>query len=320
MHLTTSHKPGKLAGIFLMKRRLAFSLGLSLVAPFATEASVISFHNANQGYSHYGGYNVLMYGQGAASDPGNNVWNGFGRYGGPGSTDFYGGGNPDSNSNNPSVPAGLPGQPYAWYTNGGPGTSASGTNLFSPTNSGASNTGNAYSDGTISPITLNMSYDSDNGANGGTTQGSPSWILSHAALVSGTDVGTFTLSNVPAGSYDLFLYGANFDGTRGAAFTVSSGTALDGISSTNNPNANPTGSALNSYVLGQDYVEFIGVTPSGGTITGTWSAVTNTNSGLGGEGDFNGLQLVSTTVPEPTSMALLGLPGLALLARRRRMA
>src|SRR5208282_2506317 len=90
-----------------------------VVAPGA-QAQVINFHDASQGYSHYGGYNVLYYGQGAASDPGNNVWNGFGQYGGPGSTDFYGSGNPDSGHG--SVPNGNPGQPYAWHS----GTSASG--------------------------------------------------------------------------------------------------------------------------------------------------------------------------------------------------
>jgi len=285
---------------------------VAIAAPMA-QAQVISFHDANQGYSHYGGYNVLYYGQGAAADPGNNVWNGFGQYNGPGVTAFYGPGNPDSAHG--SVPSGLPGQPYAWHN----GLSASGNTLFSPASPGATNTGNATSSGTISPVTLSLSYGFDNGANGGVTQGQPSWILSHAAVVNGANpLGTFGLQNVPAGTYDLFLYGANFDGTRGASFTVSSGTALGGITQTINPNAAPTGNALNAFVLGQTYVEFVGVTPDGsGNITGTWGAVSNPISGLSGEGDFNGLQLV--LVPEPGALALigLGLGGLCFLRRRK---
>jgi hypothetical protein len=293
---------------------------VAIAAPMA-QAQVISFHDANQGYSHYNGYNVLYYGQGAVSDPGNNVWNGFGQYGGPGSTDFYGPNNTDSGHG--AVPNGDPGQPYAWHN----GTSASGPNVFMPSNPGAANTGNANSDGTLSAVTISLTYGFDNGANGGITQGQPSWILSHAAVVnagspgvgtSSNPLGSFTLQNVPAGTYDLYLYGANFDGTRGASFSVSSGTALGGITSTINPNAAPTGSALNSFVLGQTYVEFVGVTPNGSaTISGTWGAVANPISGLSGEGDFNGLQLV--LVPEPSVAALIGLGfgGLCFLRRRK---
>ena len=299
----------------MRKRTVLGALGLGVGLPVAAHAQVINFHDASQGYSHYGGYNVLMYGQGAASDPGNNVWNGFGGYGGPGSTDFFGSGNPDSGHG--SVPNGDPGQPYAWHS----GTSASGPTLFSPSNSSAANTGNAYSNGTISPITISLSYNGgDNGADGGISQGQPSWVLSHAALTNSGALGTFTLSNVPAGIYSLYLYGANFDGTRGASFAISQGggTAVGGITSALNPNAAPTGSALNSFVLGQTYVEFTGVVPVGGTIGGTWGAVSNPSSGLGGEGDFNGLQLVFTgSVPEPSSIGL-GLGGLLWLVRRRR--
>lgn len=305
--------------------RLGVSLavaGMGVALPIAAHAKTINFHNASQGYNVYTappggggwGYNGLMYGQGAASDPGNNVWNGFGNYGGPGSTAFYGSNNPDSNHG--SVPAGNPGMPYAWTSSSG---TAEGSNLFSPRNAGAPNVGNAYSDGTISPISLTMNYaGGDNGAMGGVTQGQPSFVLSHAALVSGSAVGTFTLNHVPAGTYNLFLYGANFDGDRGAAFTVSSGTALNGITKTNNPNATPNG-ALNTFALGVDYVEFTGVTPdANGTISGTWAAVTNSISGQSGEGDFNGLQLQSAAVPEPASLGAAAVLAAWTLGKRRR--
>jgi hypothetical protein len=304
----------------LRKAALASVAGGALVATAApAPAQTVNFHNANQGYAYYGGYNRLMYGQGVLSDPGNNVWNGFGNFtggfAGPGNTGFYGPGNPDSAHG--STPSNLPGNPYAWWN----GHTTSGPNLFSPANPGAGNVGNATSAGTHSPVTLSLTYGGDNGSQNGVTQGTPSAILSVAALTpNATTPGTFTLSNVPAGTYDLVLYGANYDGTRGAAFTVSSGTPVGGFTSTTNPNATPNG-PLTSFVLGGDYVEFTGVTPDvNGNITGTWGAVSNPISGLSGEGDFNGLQLQLTSVPEPTSLAfcLLGGLGLARLGFRRR--
>jgi hypothetical protein len=287
-------------------------IGLFAMAPSAS-AQVVNFHAANHGYAYYGGYNILMYGQGAASDPGNNVWNGFGKYGGPGSTAFYGPGNPDSAHG--SVPSNLPGNPYAWHN----GTTASGPNLFSPANSGAANVGNANSDGTHSPVTLSLTYGFDNGATAGTSQGTPSQIFSTAAVVNGANpTGSFTLSNVPAGTYNLFLYGANYDGNRGAAFTVANGSPVGGFTATTNPGGGP----LNSYVLGGDYVEFVGVTPDvNGNITGTWGAVSNPITGFSGEGDFNGLQLQFAPVPEPSSLAfglVAGVGCLTGIVRRRR--
>jgi hypothetical protein len=310
----------------LRKAIMVSVVGGAFIATAApAPAQVINFQNANQGYAYYGGYNRLMYGQGVISDPGNNVWNGFGNftnpnYAGPGKTGFYGPGNPDSAHG--STPSGLPGNPYAWWT----GHTTSGANLFSPANPSATNVGNANSDGTHSPVTLSMSYNGDNGSQtaSGLPQGSPSAILSVAALTpNATTPGTFTLSNVTPGVYNLVLYGANFDGTRGAAFTLNAangGTPVGGFTSTINPNAAPNG-PLNTFVLGGDYVEFTGVVPDGsGNISGTWGAVTNPISGLGGEGDFNGLQLQFVSgVPEPSSLALLGgIGGITALIRRRR--
>ncbi len=299
-----------------MKRSLLIASGI-LLAGSGAFAQSIGFHDANHGYAFYGGYNVLYYGQGAYSDPGNNVWNGFGNYGGPGSTDFYGPGNPDSGHG--SVPNGNPGNPYAWHN----GTSASGANLFSPTSPGAGNVGNATSAGSLSPVTLSMTYGFDNGATGGMVQGSPSWILSHAAVVNGgspgagtaaNPMGVATLHNVAPGIYNLYLYGANYDNSRGASFTVSSGAFLNGISTTINDNL---GGPANTFILGDNYVEDIGVTPdANGNITIDWGAVTNPNSGLSGEGDFNGLELVM--VPEPGTLAICGLGVAGLFFGRRR--
>jgi hypothetical protein len=280
-----------------------------LAAPLAAKASVISFHDANQGYAYYGGYDSLMYGPGKAPDAaGNNAWNGFGNYQGPATIGvFYGGGNPTQEHS-------QQGNPYAWYS----GTTTSGPNVFAPSASPpTSGFGNSNSDGTISPITLKMSYDFDNGATGGAVQGTASFLFSHAALVTNGDVGTFELDNVPAGTYDLYLYGANYDGTRGAAFTVSSGTPLGGFTTTTNPNANGGSGPLTSYILGTDYVEFLNVTPASGVISGTWTGAFNPISLNNGEGDFNGLQLASA-VPEPASIGMVAIASLAALRRRRR--
>jgi hypothetical protein len=307
-------------------RILAF---IGIVAAPAARAQVINFHQAFN-YPQIPGYAVLYVGQGAYSDPGNNIWNGFGSPDGPSSEWFYGPNNHWNNAVAPSL-SNNPGNPYAAYGPGGT-TSTSGTTVWGqaggqidggglPTGSAS---GNANSAGTFSPITLSMHYGFNNGANGGTTQGSASWILGQAAVVNGGSPGVGTagnplglaaLHNVPAGIYSLFLYGANYNNDRGAAFTVSSGVALGGFTSTIN---SASGSPANAFVLGQTYVEFDNVSPDiNGNITINWGAVTNPNSGNSGEGDFNGLQLVAI-VPEPSTVALAGLGLVSLFALRRR--
>lgn len=160
--------------------------------------------------------------------------------------------------------------------------------------------------GIQTPITYDINYDGNNGGlyfSAGPYQGTPAFLLGQTALVSGSNVGTLTLHNVPAGSYDLYLYSANFDGTRGAQFTVGSVTAVNGMSAAANPNTSGGSGPLNTFVLGQDYVQFNGVIPdSNGDIAITWTQNPNDNSG-GGEGDLNGMSLVRTGAA-PTQMAI----------------
>jgi hypothetical protein len=272
----------------------------------AAQGQTINFHQAFN-YPQIPGYAVLYVGQGAYSDPGNNIWNGFGAPGGPSSTWFYGGGNAWS---------GNVGNPYAAYGTPGTMTTTAGTVLFGSagtTPPGTTPAGNATSAGALSPVTLSINYGFDNGANPGTVQGTPSWIFGQAACVNGNSpgagtaanpMGVATLQNVPAGIYSLYLYAANYDNNRGASFAVSSGTPVNGVTNAFNSGV---GSPANSFVLGQTYVQFSGVSPDpSGNITITWSAVSNPGTGFAGEGNFNGLQLVAAAQPPVLSITNSG--------------
>jgi hypothetical protein len=127
-------------------------------------------------------------------------------------------------------------------------------------------------------------------------------IFSEEAVVNGASpgagtsanpLGSIVLSNVPPGTYNLFLYGANSDATRGAAFVVDSGTPTNGIYQTINQYAAGGSGPDTNFNLGENYTVYNNVTPNAdSSIHITWGAVSNYNSGLTGEGDFNGLQLV----------------------------
>jgi hypothetical protein len=177
--------------------------------------------------------------------------------------------------------------------------------------------GNATSRGLLSPITLSANFQGDNGATAGATLGTPSWLLTSAAISPAT--ATFTFHDVPVGSYLLYCYGANYDNDRGTLFAVNSGVAHNGINATLNQ-ANGTHPGQ-SFIEGVNYVYFQGVTPDvNGNITVNASGnpldgVGNPN--LAGEADVNGFQLV-TVIPEPSTMAILGLGLAGLFAVRRR--
>ena len=133
-------------------------------------------------------------------------------------------------------------------------------------------------------------------------------------LLQGLPSGLCVLSNVPAGAYSLYLFGANPDGTRGASFVVSNtGVPRAGLAATINPNAVAGTGPLNSWVLGQSYVVFDHVVPDAtGRIAISWLPVSNAISGLSGEGDFNGLQLVpaslDSTVPATSPPSIVVQP------------
>jgi fibronectin-binding autotransporter adhesin len=135
------------------------------------------------------------------------------------------------------------------------------------------------------------------------TQGTPGGLEAPYAYASGGATATETLNNVPAGTYNLYLYGKNYPySDRGTTFAVSVGGTSVGTLST-------VCSTTSSFTQGNDYVEFTNVTVTAGeAITFTYTG----NTGVSGntEGDFNGLQLVNAA----SSSAAGPSPGPGVLA------
>ena len=290
-------------------------------------AQVVNFHDAYNGQfgtpGGYGTYAELFAGQGAYADPGNQVWNGFGMFKGYDGYQIFSG-LPDSGTYNGSIipfpqQFGDNGNPYAAFGNYGaaPWVSSTGGDVYSftyfsystytPHGYMASLFGNASSANQWTPVTLSVNgpsyYSYDAGLNDGPGQfyvpnGTAGFLLGESAR--SDNVESFTLGNVPDGTYGLYLYGASFNNNAGTFFSVSGGNAHNGIAATLN---NGVGSPASTFVEGANFVIFENVTPSGGNITIT--AEPNPLSGVGNnnvnEVDVNGFQLIFN--PPPTAVA-----------------
>jgi hypothetical protein len=288
-----------------MKRKILLSSAvLSALLASGAMAQVVNFHDANNGYPiDFGGlfYNELFAGQGAYADPGNDIWNGFGFYLGYQAQYFYSG-DPGSGATWPQQ-YGNPGNPYAAYFGESGWISSTGSSLFDFATGSTTTTGDATSSGQWTPITLSVGdYTFDFGLASGIPNGSPAFLLCTPAINnSANPQEVFILQNVPAGTYGLYLYGANSDNNRGTLFSVSSGTAHNSIAATLN---GQNGAPAPSFVEGQNFVIFENVTPdTDGNITITASpnpldGVGNSN--LTNETDVDGFQLIFK--PPPTAV------------------
>ena len=107
------------------------------------------------------------------------------------------------------------------------------------------------------------------------------------ALSSSTQTATLT-GLTPNGHYQLYLYGQNGSyNSRGATFSITTGSGSPAVGS----NASTANAANgNAFVENKNYVVFTAIATSTGTLGISW---TQPPAG-GGEGDFNGLQLVPT--------------------------
>ncbi len=290
-----------------MKRKLL--LGATVASALLTSsalAQVVNFHDANNGDPiDLGGsiYNELFAGQGAYSDPGNNIWNGFGQYFAYGAFTFYSGG-PGSGPPWPQQ-YGNPGNPYAAFYYFG-WLNSFGSSLYNYDTGNTNVSGNADSGGQWTPITLSVggySFD-DIGSDfePELQNGTPAFLLGCATASNGLSPGAvFTLQNVPAGTYGLYLYGANPENSAGTLFSVSSGNPHNGIAATLNGR---NGSPAPTFVEGQNFVIFENVTPDvSNNIVITASP--NPRAGVGnsnasGETEVNGFQLIFN--PPPTAV------------------
>jgi hypothetical protein len=265
----------------------ASAVACILLAASAAQAQVINFDSP-------GAFGANYSGQGAYSDPGNNFWN--------------------------AVPASGGTTPLGFDSSGGFATAIANVLL-------------TFSGG------VNEGYN-----NGGDSGDSVGGLMAPWVLVGGGNTITATLSDVPVGSYDLYLYGMNYpDQDRGVSFTVNGVTqstlGINALVSNHTTTMNAfvrgggfdnagVGGSLGVNAAPANYVVFSLTPDVNGDIIFTFTAnpfsrpgglsPNQDYSGINGEGDFNGLQLV--TIPEPSTYAMLtvgfSLLGFNVLKRR----
>jgi hypothetical protein len=176
-----------------------------------------------------------------------------------------------------------------------PGTLATGalTEADGATNSGVtfsvSNYTNTYSNAGVPGFAPNLFYD-----------------FAYTTSQSAGNPANFSINNVPAGIYNLYLYSLNGNGGNSGTFGNDARTdfVVNGVTQTvQNPTSNSADPSYHGFVLGGNYTLYSGLTvaTAGGSITGSFYDAAASAASL------NGFQLVA--VPEPPSMFLLACAG-----------
>ena len=133
--------------------------------------------------------------------------------------------------------------------------------------------------------------------------GKPDANLMQGYLYSSTSSITATLTGLSAGqgySLDLYTQGDNNSSGRSSTATVNGATGTS------------TQTNASTFIRNNNYLVFSGAADSVGKV----SIAVVTKSG---EANFNGFQFVTTTIPEPSTLALLGVGLVSLCLFKRRL-
>lgn len=200
-----------------------------------------------------------------------------------------------------------------WNTIGTDGQALSGTNISSLTNDS----------GTASGVSIAQSANQGGFYNQGSLNTGFSGTIGNAVMENFADSPgnyTYTLNNVNAGVgslYDVYVYTSRvFSNTGVTQFDVNGQTLFLSNESTvgdYSESGFATQALAEANLSAGNYVKFSNVSLD--TLTIGITGLTDTTNG-GNLAAVNGIQIVS--VPEPSSAALLGLGGLALILRRRK--
>ena len=199
--------------------------------------------------------------------------------------------------------------PYAGASANGPIASASVWNQFTLSSPPNGQSMNNLLDDSGTPTTVAVAFGT--GWTGSYDNTGPNNLQRDRAYTSGGGTGTFTVSGLnPGGTYNLALFvDDNSSGSIATDFTIGATTmmAFGGSAGTN------VDGPL-TFTAGETHALFSGISASvDGDIT-----ISTTQAAGSTFGSFPGLQIEGSFIPEPSSAALLGLGGLALILRRRK--